>query len=134
MSWDVFIMRYPVEVEDPSDIPSDGEPSSLGTHRQVREVLTMLLPGITFAPDGWIDYDGPGISFNAQVDDDDEPSTCLALFIYGTGPAAARIALTIAEALNARAFATGVADFLTPDNVESAADGWLSYRDRVLEE
>gem|GEM_PF-4159999 len=127
-------MRYPSDVVDASDIPSDWDPPSLGTNREVRDVLMKLFPGLSFAPDGWIDYDGPGISFDAQVDDDDEPLTCLVLFVHGAGPTAGRFALAMAEALNGRAFATGLAGFLTVENAESAADSWRSYRDRVQEE
>ncbi|MEW1865489.1 hypothetical protein AB0399_34785 [Streptomyces sp. NPDC088194] len=135
MSWDVFIMQFPPEVGAIDEIPDDWDPPSLGTGRDVRGVLSKVLSGIEFSPNGWGDYEGPGFSISTPVNEaDDAPVTGVSLFIHGDSEAAAPAALAVADALKARAFETGSGDFLTADSARSALDAWRAYRDRVLGE
>jgi hypothetical protein len=135
VSWDVFIMQFPPEAGAIDEIPDDWDPPSVGTGRDVRGVLSKVLPGIEFSPDGWGDYEGPGFSISTPVSEaDDSPVTGVSLFIHGDSEAAAPAALAVADALKARAFETGSGDFLTADSARSALDAWRAYRDRVLGE
>ncbi|MGW1072439.1 hypothetical protein [Streptomyces sp. NPDC002537] len=60
------------------------------------------------------------------------PVTGVGLFIHGGGEAAAHAALAVAEALDARAFATGSGESLTTDSARCAAGAWQAHRDRVV--
>ncbi|WP_331743704.1 hypothetical protein OH809_44870 (plasmid) [Streptomyces sp. NBC_00873] len=105
---------------------SERLPPSLGTGREIRAVLTELLPGIKYTTSGWGDYEGPGFSISTPINEaDDEP-------VHGDSDAAAHAALALADALNARAFETGSGEFLTAESAHSAFDTWRAYRDRVL--
>ncbi|MEU2135012.1 hypothetical protein [Streptomyces sp. NPDC018352] len=53
MSWDVFIMRFPPNAESIDQIADDWNPPSLGNGREIRAVLTELLPDIEYATSGW---------------------------------------------------------------------------------
>jgi hypothetical protein len=133
MSWDVFIMAFPPEIQDLGQVADDWEPPSLGTGEHVRNILSEVLPGIVYSAGGFGDYDGPGFSLSTPVNEADEDQvTCISLFIHGGGPEAANAALAIAEALNARAFGTGTGKFLSSESAESDLAAWRSYRDRVL--
>jgi hypothetical protein len=131
VSWDVFIMRFPPEAESIDQIADDWDPPSLGTGREIRALLTDLLPGIEYTASGWGDYEGPGFSISTPINEaHDEPVGGVSLFIHGDSDAAAHAAL--ADALDARAFETGSGDFLTTESAHSAFDTWRAYRDRVL--
>ncbi|MGH8878588.1 MAG: hypothetical protein ACRD0P_14795 [Stackebrandtia sp.] len=132
MSWDVFIMRFPAEARDVTDIPDDWKPPSLGTGREVRAVLTRILPGIAMSDDGWGDYAGPGFFLSTHVDEaDDAPVATVALFIRGDSSEAAHTAVAITNAFQARAYDTGSGGFLTADSAETGFDAWRDYRDQV---
>jgi hypothetical protein len=126
-------MRFPPEAESIDQIPDDWNPPSLGIRREIRALLTDLLPGIAYSAGGWGDYEGPGFSVSTPIGEaDDEPAGGVSLFIHGDSSTAAHAALALADALDARAFETGSGDFLATESAHSACDAWHAYRDRVL--
>ncbi|MFE9045536.1 hypothetical protein ACFYOG_32105 [Streptomyces sp. NPDC007818] len=134
MSWNVFVMRCPPEVDAIDQIAADWEPSSLGTGRDVRAALAEVLPGIEYSTSGWADYDSVGFSLSTLVDEaDDAPVAAVGLIVHGHDAAAAQAVLAIADALYARALDIGSGDFLTKDSARSSFGSWRAYRDRVLD-
>ena len=122
MSWDVFIMKFPPGITSIDEISGDWEPPSLGTGSAVSAVLTGLLPGIEYSEDGWGDYEGPGFSISTPVGDRDADCDCVALFVDGDTGGAARAALAVADALDARAVDTGSGQFLIADPAQPVAE------------
>ncbi|THV42808.1 hypothetical protein [Glycomyces buryatensis] len=132
MSWDVYIMRVPQDVEEVEDIPGGWEPPSLGMVGEVREVLVEQLPGIVFDNDGRGEYDGPGFRIGIPLPgNDSEEVEMVALFVHGGGDAAGA-ALAVTEALGARAIETGNGGWLTAETAAEAFNAWQTYRDRVV--
>lgn len=126
-------MRFPGEVADVRDIPSDWEPPPIGTNAEVRRTILQAIPELQLEPDGHGRYEGPGFSLNVNLSgDDDEDCDGLTLRFYGSGPAAAGLAVEITEALGARAISTGGGGFLDRQTAEEAWTWWQSYRDHVV--
>ncbi|MFI8515134.1 hypothetical protein ACIGHB_28805 [Streptomyces sp. NPDC085460] len=134
MSWNVFVMRCPPEVDAIDQMAADWEPPSLGTGRDVRAVLAEVLPGIEYSTSGWADWESAGFSLSTLVDEvDDAPVAGVSLIVHGHDATAAQAVLAIADALNARALDIGSGDFLTKDSARFSFASWRAYRDRILD-
>ncbi|RLU85934.1 hypothetical protein CTZ27_26200 [Streptomyces griseocarneus] len=126
-------MRFPPGVASVEEISDDWDPPSLGTGKAVRAVLGGLLPGIAYDDSGWGEYEGGAFSIGTPLKEaDDQPVTGIGLFVHGDARAAAPMAVALAEALEARAFATGDGEFLTVGSARDSAGVWQGYRDRVV--
>ncbi|HMG43518.1 MAG TPA: hypothetical protein VK611_19465 [Acidimicrobiales bacterium] len=133
MSWDVFIMRFPTDLSDARDIPSDWEPPRIGTNAEIRRTFLRLLPDLVVDHDGHARYEGPGFILNVDLSGpDDEVSEAVTLHFYGGGPGAAGVAVEITEALAARAISTGGGGFLERATAMDDWRWWQRYRDHAL--
>jgi hypothetical protein len=121
MSWDVLVMRCPEGARVLDDIP-EGWNQALGTGAEVRAVLTVQLPAVRFAVDGWADFDGVGFSLETCVDaPDDAAVRSLMLSVRGSAEDAQKTVLAVAAALEARPYAIGEG-FLDLEDPDDSAE------------
>ena len=132
MSWDVMIMRVPLELEEFNPVQDEGKLSSLGSVAEVREALAGQLPGIDFDDFGWGVFEGPGFSMEVSLSpkSSDDVET-VSLYIRGGGAAGAA-ALAVARALEARALDSGSCEWLTSESADESFGTWQAYRDQVV--
>jgi hypothetical protein len=131
MSWDVFIMRFPRELESSDEIPADWDPEDIGTIAAVRMAIEAVVPDITWDSTGW--GRGTGNGFSVQISlsgDDDELINGFTLGFRGGGDAA-EVAMALAERFSARALGGGT--FLESDTAAEALHDWQRYRDQVID-
>jgi hypothetical protein len=120
VSWDVFVMRVPAQIENMDDIPVDFRPEPLGTVESVRAAIGAVVPA----------GEGPGFSLDVHLDGADSgvvPS--MMLNFYGGG-SAAHAAIAIADRLGARAM-DGANGFLELDTATDSYQAWQRYRDQI---
>ena len=118
MSRDIFVQDIPAGIHSVADIPDDFEPAPLAFSPQhARTVVARVRPEVNFV-DGVGHLDGPGISLEIAIDDD-EPLESFAIFDRSSDRRAAdEVIAAILTALTVRAFDSDSDSGLFEDSVQ----------------
>lgn len=133
MSWDVYFLKFPDEVNSVSEIPEDYEPQPLGIYDDIKKLFSEVFPAAEFFRPGYgwgvLDTDEYSIEFSI---DEEEPITSIVLQIRG-GETPIDVIKKICQKTAWRAIDTSSGDFMNFDNnPEVGFNEWKEYRDKVI--
>ena len=131
MSWDVMIFNFGGKRPPTLEQLQESDCVPLGPARDVRELISMVLPGVDWSAPTWGLYarDGFSIEFNVGADD---PIANMMLHVRGSGDAITVImAFTRPQGWSALDCSTS--EFLDPNAPSDAGwCGFQAYRDRIV--
>ena len=91
MSWDIFIMDYPREIETANDIPDDFDPPFIGHRTDLMAKISEALPDADFTNPEWGLLERPGWSIEFYMGDEEKLKS-IVLHVRGGGGAVEVIA------------------------------------------
>ncbi len=131
MSWDIFIMDYPREIETANDIPDDFDPPFIGHRSDLIAKIGKALPDADFTNPDWGLLERPGWSIEFNMGDEEKLKS-IVLHVRG-GSGAVEVIAQILDLLNLRGIETGNGDFFTAGKeAQEGFDKWRRYRDQVV--
>ncbi len=111
MSWTVYLMRA-AGFDSVRDIPEGWSPPPLGPRETVAARLRELLPSLSFLRRSCATYRGEGFSLEFNLGEAEQTAGIL-LIVHGESEEAVLDVIgQVAEALEARALASGLGDFM----------------------
>jgi hypothetical protein len=131
MSWDVLILRIPVDVDKIEGLPVDFKPPVIGSRAEVALSIRALFPEAIISNLSWLVIHGDGFSIEVSTGRDD---ACrgFTLHVRG-GDGATEAVMMIARHFEARAFDLTSCEFL--DRMSDPGSGfrqWRAYRNKVI--
>jgi hypothetical protein len=129
MSWDIFVMSIPREFESVEEIPSDFEPTSLGTRPALISKIKEVIPTADFSDPSWGLIDGDGWSIEVSIGK--EECDCIALHVRGGDEAVGAVA-SIIDGLGVRAIDAQTGEFFVSGRTAiESLQKWRAFRDSV---
>jgi hypothetical protein len=132
MSWDVVILNMRANTPSTLNHIEESDYAPLGPAAEVRQHVSLLLPGVDWSNPTWGIYgeDGFSIEFNVGKED---PIESMMLHVRGSGDAIAAIT-RFAKPLGLSALDCSTGEFLDLENPSQAGwRGFQAYRDKVIE-
>jgi hypothetical protein len=132
MSWDIYVLDFPPDIETPGDVPEDFRPGPLMSREALIEGISELVPGADFSDPTWGRLDGPDYSIEVNIGEDD-PVESFALQVSG-GDRAVGVVADILDHFRLRAIDTGSEDggFFDREGSVDQLRAWRAYRDQVI--
>jgi len=131
MSWEVFVLAAKEPPPPFDELPRDWDGESLGTARQVRELISRCLPATDWTDPTYGRFEGDGFSFSFGIRDED-PNMGFMIRVCGGGDVLTPL----------RALAEGTGWYLLDiskgewlhhsEDFEAGWRGFQAYRNRVL--
>ena len=132
MSWDVSVQRFGKEYESIADIPDTERCVPLGSHVEIRGVISRFFPGVDWSDTTWgiFDADYGSVEFNMGSN---EPNTGFTMHIRASANIVpAIVAMCRSERWQALDCSGGV--FLErAAEPNSGLEDWTTYRDHVMD-
>lgn len=127
MSWDIFGMRYPENVNKVSDVHPDFEPPLIKHITLIKSNLMQIIGDLDFDEDNSAEFNTKDYSVMIYVSD-----TSISFFIHGQGNLFIPKILEISKILNIRFVDGGSGEFLNRSNIEKNFARYKDFRDKVL--
>lgn len=130
MSWDIFVQNIPPDAKCVGDIPDNFRPLPIGPRSRVLEIIREVVPFADYSDPTCIHVDGPAVSMEIGMGDED-PISSFAFFIRG-GDASAGVVADVLSRLKLRALDTGSeSGIFDPAKAVGSFQKWQQFRDRV---
>jgi len=130
VSWDIYIMNFPLSVKKVADIPDDLTRTPLGSRDDLIKQIQEALPGADFSDPTWGDFvqDGCSIEFNMGSD-----SICDSIMLHvREGGEPATIIAAVLDRLKLRAIDCQTGEFFDVEPAKASFNSWQQYRDQIV--
>lgn len=133
MSWDVYLMKVPENINSMEQLDDEFDPQPLGDRDEILCTMKELYPTADFSDTEWIILDTNDYSMEFAVSGND-PVDSITVFIHGNENCI-DVVEKICDRMGWKAVDTGTGDFMDfSDNKEGGFREWNNYKNQVLGE
>ena len=133
MSWDLFVMDLPEEINTADALPPKWVPGPLPARDEIIRAILEIDPTADASDPAWLRVKGPDFSVEISISDQ-TPLTQFACHIRGADPAVGFIA-TLLDRLHLRALDPGsTSGLFDPATAAASQTSWREYRNRIAVE
>lgn len=130
MSWAIFVMDLPSDVETIAAIPKDFVSRPLGPRADIIAAIRTVVPSTDFTDPAWGQIVTPEFVIEVNLGREEQVAS-FALHVHGGEEAVACVA-AILDALGVRAFDASNGDFFRREGAVESFRRWRGFRDRVI--
>jgi hypothetical protein len=131
MSWDLYAMKLPAEVDSVKAIGNDYVPPPIAPRDELIAAICAAVPGADFSDPSW----GLIVTAAAAIEvnlGEPDPVDSFALHVRGGGDEVLVMIAAILEAVGVRAIDASSGDVFDPATARASWEGWQAYRRRVV--